>query len=55
MQILRSGHEDVELTDEELRAFAAWIDLNAVYIGTGEPDQRDKALEGKPLPMPEIQ
>ncbi|MBR2584035.1 MAG: PD40 domain-containing protein [Thermoguttaceae bacterium] len=55
MKLLRGGHEEVELSDEELRAFAAWIDLNAIYIGTGEPDQRDRALAGLPLPMPEIQ
>ncbi len=55
MKLLREGHAGVTLTDDEIRAFATWIDLNAIYIGTGEPDLRDQALRGEPLPMPEIQ
>lgn len=55
MKLLRDGHEQVTLTDEEIRLFATWIDLNAIFSGTGEPAQREAALRGEPLPMPQIE
>ena len=55
MRQLRAGHKDVKLTDTELRALAAWIDLNAVFYGSCDPADNAKELAGEPIPMPEIQ
>ncbi|MBI5833260.1 MAG: hypothetical protein HZB16_13265 [Armatimonadetes bacterium] len=33
MKLLRDGHHEVRLSDDERRTLAAWIDLNAVYRG----------------------
>ena len=55
MRQLRAGHKDVKLTDTELRALAAWIDLNAVFYGSCDPADNAKELTGEPIPMPEIQ
>ena len=55
MALLREGHEDVRLSADELRRLAAWIDCNAIFFGSPEPAQHPRQLEGRPVPMPEIQ
>ena len=55
MKLLREGHEDVELTDEELRAFATWIDLNGIFYGVDNEEGQKLIREGKLAAMPEIQ
>ena len=55
MKMLRAGHEDVKLSDSELRRLAAWIDCNAVFYGTYDPAGQAQQLAGQPIPMPEIQ
>ncbi len=56
VQMLRSGHNKVVLTDDELRRIITWIDMNAIFYGVYEPeDQLALQREGKPVPMPEIE
>jgi hypothetical protein len=55
MKLLRAGHEDVELSDGELRRLAAWIDLNAVFSGAYLPEAHAAQLRGECLSMPDIQ
>jgi hypothetical protein len=55
MKLLRAGHEDVELTADELRRLAAWIDLNAIFYGVSLPDDQARQLRGEVLPMVEIE
>jgi len=55
MKLLRKGHEEVQLSPEELRRLAAWIDLNAVFYGAYNPEDQPRQLRGEVLPMPEIQ
>jgi cytochrome c553 len=55
MKMLRAGHNDVKLSDADLRRLAAWIDCNAVFYGSFDPADQAKQLAGQPIPMPEIQ
>jgi len=47
LKLLRAGHHDVKLTDDDWHRLAAWLDLNAVFRGSCDP--------GDPLAMPTIQ
>lgn len=49
------GHEGVRLSDDDIRRLAAWIDLNAIFYGTYEPELQSVQLSGKPIPMPATQ
>ena len=55
VNLLRAGHEGVELSAAELRRLAAWVDLNAIFYGTYSPKAQARQLRGEILPMPEIQ
>ncbi|MCF0233973.1 MAG: hypothetical protein HUK22_03220, partial [Thermoguttaceae bacterium] len=55
MKILRAGHEGVELTNDELRKFSDWIDLNAVFYGVYELDEQQRQLRGEIVAAPKIQ
>lgn len=55
MKMLRDGHADVNLTDDEIRTLAAWIDLNAIFYGVDNPEGQKIIIEGGVPPMPEIQ
>ena len=54
MKMLREGHEDVKLSDEELRTIAAWIDLNGIFYGVDNEEGQKIILNGGVAPMPEI-
>jgi hypothetical protein len=52
----RNGeHYDVKLSPAERRALAAWIDLNAIFYGTYDPQEQARQLRGERIAMPEIQ
>lgn len=55
IKLLRSGHEDVKLSRDELARLAAWIDLNAIFYGVNLPEAQAQQLRGERLPMPEVQ
>ncbi len=55
MKILRDGHQGATLSDEELRTVAAWIDCNAVFYGSYDPDDNEKELRGERIDMPALQ
>jgi hypothetical protein len=55
MRMLRAGHQDVRLSDADLRRLAAWMDCNAVCYGSFDPAEQAKQLAGQVIPMPEIQ
>jgi hypothetical protein len=55
IQMLRKGHNKVELSDAELRRLALWIDLNAIFYGVYRPEQQARQRRGQPVPMPAIQ
>ncbi len=55
MKLLRDGHEDVRLPDDDLRRLALWIDLNAIFYGVNLPDDQARLLRGERVEMPQVQ
>ncbi|MCL5095968.1 MAG: GH36 C-terminal domain-containing protein, partial [Candidatus Omnitrophica bacterium] len=55
MKLLRAGHAGLQLSPEEIRRLAIWIDANAVFYGVYDPIQQAVQLEGKAVPMPEVE
>jgi hypothetical protein len=55
MRLLRAGHNDVALSESDLRRLAAWIDCNAVFYGAYDPEAQARQLAGERIAMPEIQ
>jgi hypothetical protein len=55
MKMLRAGHQEVKLSDADLRRLAAWIDCNAIFLGSYDPAGQAKQLAGERIGMPEIQ
>ena len=55
MKLLREGHEDVELTHEELARLATWIDMNAIFYGVYDPDDQQRQQQGELVAMPSLQ
>jgi hypothetical protein len=55
MTLLRQGHEDVQLGDDDLRRLALWIDLNAIFYGVNLPADQERMRRGEVVGMPEIQ
>jgi len=55
MKLLRQGHENVQLSDDDLRRVAMWIDMNAIFYGVNLPADQARMRRGETLGMPEIQ
>jgi hypothetical protein len=55
MKLLLDGHEGVTLSENEIRRFAAWIDLNAIFYGVYDGENQAKQLAGERVAMPKIQ
>ena len=55
IELIRNGHEEVQLSRDELGRLAAWIDLNAIFYGVNPPEDQARLLKGDLLGMPEIQ
>ena len=55
LKLLRQGHEEVALRDDELRRLALWIDCNAIFYGVYAPEDQVRQLRGELLSMPKIQ
>ena len=55
MKLLREGHEDVQLSPDELARLATWIDMNAIFYGVYNPEQQQRQQQGKLVSMPSLQ
>ena len=53
--LLKQGHEDVNLSPEELRQIGTWIDLNAVFFGAYDEESLQYQRLGKAIPMPVLE
>ena len=53
--LLKNGHENVKLSDQEMRDIALWIDSNAVFYGVYDQKDQLRQLRGEKLPIPKIQ
>jgi len=49
-------HNQIQITPpDDIRRLAAWIDLNAIFYGSYDPELQAAQLAGKAIPMPETQ
>ena len=55
IKLLQAGHYDANLSGEDLRRIAAWIDCNAIFYGVYRPDEQAQQLRGETLAMPDVQ
>ena len=55
IKLLRDGHENVQLTPEELRRVGTWIDMNAIFYGVYLPEEQARQRKGEAVGMPEVQ
>ena len=53
--LLRKGHEDVSLSDEELRCLATWMDANALFYGTFDPEDQKRQQRGERIAGPALE
>jgi len=50
-QMLRKGHHDVKLTDDEWRRLIIWLDSNCTFFGHEAEIEKQAAGEVVPIPM----
>ena len=52
MKLLLSGHGGVELSAEEIEALATWMDSNALFYGTFDPQDQARQQRGEQIAGP---
>ena len=55
IRLLRQGHYESQLADDDYRRLAAWIDLNAIFYGVNLPEDQARQLRGELVAMPQVQ
>ncbi len=55
MRQLRAGHEDVQLSAEDFERLATWMDANALFYGTFDPDDQARQRRGERIAGPAIE
>ena len=55
MALLLEGHEDVALSDDELRSLATWMDANALFYGTFDPEDQKRQQRGERIAGPVLE
>ena len=55
MRMLLKGHNDVRLTSKDIECLATWMDANALFYGTFDPEAQGRQRRGDRITMPEIQ
>ena len=55
MTLLRKGHAEVKLSDEELRCLATWMDANALCYGTFDPEDQKRQQRGERIAGPALE
>lgn len=54
-KLLLSGHEGVSLTEEEMQRLITWMDSNALFYGTFDPQDQQKQLQGERIAGPALE
>ncbi len=54
-KLLDDGHYDVQLSDDEWQRIVTWIDANALFYGTFNPEEQAKQLRGERISGPDLQ
>jgi len=55
MALLLKGHEGVALPDEELRRLVTWMDANALFYGTFDPEGQKRQQLGERIAGPALE
>ncbi|MCY2993960.1 MAG: hypothetical protein NTY19_39715 [Planctomycetota bacterium] len=55
MTLLLKGHEDVKLSAEEFRSLATWMDTNALFYGTFDPEDQKRQQRGERIAGPALE
>jgi hypothetical protein len=54
-KLLDSGHYDVRLSADEWERIVTWIDANALFYGTFNPEQQARQLRGERIAGPDLE
>ena len=55
IELLDRGHYDVELAAEDWERLVTWIDANALFYGTFNPEGQAKQLRGERIDGPDLE
>ena len=55
MQMLLKGHNKVALTAEEIERLSTWMDANALFYGTFDPEDQARQQRGERIEGPKLQ
>jgi hypothetical protein len=55
MKLLLEGHEDVSLGRDEIDRLVTWMDANALFYGTFDPEDQARQRRGERIQGPKIQ
>jgi len=55
MKLLSAGHENVSLSDEEYERLITWMDANALFYGTFDPQNQQRQRRGERIAGPALQ
>jgi len=55
MALLLEGHEDVTLDEEDMERLITWVDTNALFYGTFEPEDQKRQQRGERIAGPALE
>lgn len=55
MQMLLEGHQDVTLEEEDIDRLVTWMDANALFYGTFDPDDQARQRRGERIEGPALE
>jgi hypothetical protein len=55
MTLIDEGHEGVELSPDERERLITWMDANALFYGTFDPDDQARQLRGERIAGPALE
>jgi len=55
MDLLRKGHENVALSDDDLERLITWMDTNALFYGTFDPGDQQRQRRGERIAGPALE
>ncbi len=55
MDMLLQGHQDVRLSDEDMERLVTWMDANALFYGTFDPQDQARQLLGERIDGPALE
>jgi len=55
MKMLLAGHEEVELSPAEIDRLTTWMDANALFYGTFDPEDQARQQRGERIEGPEVE